>query len=153
MPCQRQGRVVCRRPRGRLPPAPGLVTAPRLQAGRLARLAGCGLTPIESASFVWPKWVPQMGDADKGMSGIKRKPGVRYSVLTPNLRGFENALAAGVDEVAVFGAASESFSQKNINASIEEAFARFAATLEEARHLAMRVRGQLPCSVECPFYG
>ena len=115
-----QVRLVEMSPRDGLQNEPGPVINTAIKTGLIDRLADCGLNHIESASFVSPKWVPQMGDAADVMAGIKRKAGVRYSVLTPNLRGFENALAAGVDEVAVFGAASESFSQKNINCSIAD---------------------------------
>ena len=100
-----------------------------------------------------PKWVPQMGDAADVMAGINRKPGVRYSVLTPNLKGFENALAAGVDEVAVFGAASESFSQKNINCSIAESLDRFLPVMEAANNAGIPVRGYVSTVLGCPYEG
>ena len=99
----------------------------------IEKLADAGLTKIEAASFVSPKWVPQMKDAFEVLSGIERRPGVIYQVLTPNLKGFERALEAGVTEVAVFGAASEAFSQKNINCSISESVERFRPVLEAAQ--------------------
>src|SRR5690606_6424630 len=110
----RQVRLVEMSPRDGLQNEPGPVIATAIKTGLIDRLADCGLRHIESASFVSPKWVPQMGDAAEVMAGINRKASVRYSALTPNFKGFEGALAAKVDEVAVFAAASESFSQKNI---------------------------------------
>ncbi|GAA6175006.1 hydroxymethylglutaryl-CoA lyase [Sulfitobacter pacificus] len=117
------------------------------------RLTDAGFRRIECASFVSPKWVPQMAGSGEVMAAIRRKDGVRYAALTPNMRGFEDALAAGVDEVAVFGSASEGFSQKNINASIAESLARFAPILEDARHRDIPVRGYVSCVVECPYDG
>ncbi len=116
-------------------------------------LSGAGLTRIEVTSFVSPKWVPQMADAAEVLSGIRRVPSVRYAALTPNLRGFEGALAAKADEVAIFGAASESFSQKNINCSIEESFDRFAPVMEAARAAGVPVRGYISCVTDCPYEG
>ncbi len=116
-------------------------------------LSETGLTCIEAASFVSPKWVPQMADAADVMAGIARKPGVRYAALTPNLRGYEGARAAGVDEVAIFGAASESFSQKNINCSIAESLERFAPVMEAAKADGRPVRGYVSCVVRCPYEG
>jgi hydroxymethylglutaryl-CoA lyase len=127
-----QVRLVEMSPRDGLQNESGAVIATDIKTGLIDRLADCGLNHIESASFVSPKWVPQMGDAAEVMAGINRRPGVRYSVLTPNLKGFENALVAGADEVAVFGAASESFSQKNINCSIAESLERFWAAPTKA---------------------
>ncbi|HRH75342.1 MAG TPA: hydroxymethylglutaryl-CoA lyase, partial [Zoogloea sp.] len=107
----------------------------------IARLGAAGLPAIEATSFVSPKWVPQMGDNAEVMARIARLPGVDYPVLTPNLKGFEAALAAGAKEVAVFGAASESFSQKNINCSIAESLDRFVPVVEAAKAAGVRVRG------------
>ncbi|HRH75347.1 MAG TPA: hydroxymethylglutaryl-CoA lyase, partial [Zoogloea sp.] len=107
----------------------------------IARLGAAGLSAIEATSFVSPKWVPQMGDNAEVMARIARLPGVDYPVLTPNLKGFEAALAVGAKEVAVFGAASESFSQKNINCSIAESLDRFVPVVEAAKAAGVRVRG------------
>ena len=119
----------------------------------IEKLADAGLTKIEVASFVSPKWVPQMKDAFEVLSGIERHPGVTYPVLTPNLKGFERALEAGVTEVAVFGAASEAFSQKNINCSISESVERFRPVLEAAQKNSVRVRGYISCVLGCPYQG
>ena len=117
------------------------------------RLQDAGLREVEVTSFVSPKWVPQMADNAEVMAGIQRKPGVRYSVLTPNLKGFEAALASRPDEVVVFGAASEAFSQKNINCSIAESIERFAPVVEAARAAGIYVRGAISCAVGCPYEG
>lgn len=146
-------RLVEMSPRDGLQNEAGPVIATDIKTGLIDRLADCGLSHIESASFVSPKWVPQMGDAAEVMAGINRKAGVRYSVLTPNLRGFENALAAGVDEVAVFGAASESFSQKNINCSIAESLERFLPVMEAAQKHNIPVRGYVSTVLGCPYEG
>src|SRR6188768_327769 len=106
-------------------------------------LQDAGLTEIEVTSFVSPKWVPQMADNAEVMAGIQRKPGVRYSVLTPNMKGFEAALESKPDEIVVFGAASEAFSQRNINCSIEESIERFAPVVEGARAKNIYVRGAI----------
>ncbi|WP_398314232.1 hydroxymethylglutaryl-CoA lyase [Zoogloea sp.] len=119
----------------------------------IARLGAAGLPAIEATSFVSPKWVPQMGDNAEVMARIARLPGVNYPVLTPNLKGFEAALAAGAKEVAVFGAASESFSQKNINCSIAESLDRFVPVVEAARAAGVRVRGYVSCVLGCPYEG
>ncbi|WP_379866377.1 hydroxymethylglutaryl-CoA lyase [Marinobacter sp. M5B] len=148
-----QVRLVEMSPRDGLQNEPGPVIDTAIKTGLIDRLADCGLNHIESASFVSPKWVPQMGDAADVMAGIKRKAGVRYSVLTPNLKGFENALAAGVDEVAVFGAASESFSQKNINCSIAESLERFLPVMEAAKQHHIPVRGYVSTVLGCPYEG
>jgi hydroxymethylglutaryl-CoA lyase len=116
-------------------------------------LSGAGFGRIECASFVSPKWVPQMAGSAEVLAGITRKGGVRYAALTPNMRGYADAVAAGADEIAVFASASEGFSQKNINASIEESIARFAPILEDARHIDLPVRGYVSCVVECPYDG
>ncbi|MES2508350.1 MAG: hydroxymethylglutaryl-CoA lyase [Pseudomonadota bacterium] len=117
------------------------------------RLQDAGLTEIEVTSFVSPKWVPQMADAAEVMAGIQRKPGVRYSVLTPNMKGFEAAVASKPDEVVVFAAASEAFSQRNINCSIEESIERFRPVVEAAKAKNIVVRGAISCAVGCPYEG
>jgi hydroxymethylglutaryl-CoA lyase len=117
------------------------------------RLQAAGLTEIEVTSFVSPKWVPQMADNAEVMAGIQRKPGVRYAVLTPNLQGLEAALASRPDEIVVFGAASEAFSQKNINCSIAESIARFRPVVKAARDAGIAVRGAMSCTVGCPYEG
>jgi len=117
------------------------------------RLQGAGLTEIEVTSFVSPKWVPQMADAAEVMAGITRKPGVRYSVLTPNMKGFEAAVLSKPDEIVVFAAASEAFSQRNINCSIEESIERFRPVAEAARANNIYVRGAISCAVGCPYEG
>jgi hydroxymethylglutaryl-CoA lyase len=116
-------------------------------------LSETGLKRIEAASFVSPKWVPQMANSDEVLKQITRHSGIVYSALTPNLRGFEDALASGADEVAIFGAASESFSQKNINCSIEESLARFAPVISAAKEAKLRVRGYVSCVLGCPYEG
>ncbi len=116
-------------------------------------LAEAGLTYIETGAFVSPKWVPQMADSGEVFKAIERKPGVTYAALTPNLKGFEAALDAGADEVAVFGAASEAFSQKNINCSIAESLDRFAPLIAAAREQNIRVRGYVSCVLGCPYQG
>jgi len=117
------------------------------------RLAACGLPVIEATSFVSARWVPQLADAADVLAGIRRKPGVNYPVLTPNLRGFEAARAAGADEVAVFASASETFSQRNINCSIRESLDRFGPLIESARHHGIPVRGYVSCVLGCPYEG
>ncbi|HYW56217.1 MAG TPA: hydroxymethylglutaryl-CoA lyase [Polaromonas sp.] len=117
------------------------------------RLQDAGLTEIEVASFVSPKWVPQMADNAEVMAGIRRKPGVRYSVLTPNMKGFEAAVVHRPDEIVVFAAASEAFSQRNINCSIEESIERFRPVAEAARAANIYVRGAISCAVGCPYEG
>ena len=120
------------------------------------RLQAAGLTEIEVTSYVSPKWVPQMADNAFVMAGIQRKSGVRYSVLTPNLRGFEAAVADASrlpNEIVVFGAASEVFSQKNINCSIAESIERFAPVVQAARAQGIAVRGAMSCTVGCPYEG
>lgn len=117
------------------------------------RLQDAGLKEIEVTSFVSPKWVPQMADNTEVMAGIRRQPGVRYSVLVPNMKGFEAALGSKPDEIVVFGAASEAFSQKNINCSIAESIERFAPVVEAARAKGIHVRGAMSCAVGCPYEG
>ncbi|WP_308447059.1 hydroxymethylglutaryl-CoA lyase [Chitinimonas prasina] len=117
------------------------------------QLADAGLSVIEATAFVSPKWVPQMADHTEVMRGLKRRPGVRYPVLVPNMQGYEAARAAGADEIAVFAAASEAFSQKNINCSIAESLARFAPVVEAARRDGVAVRGYVSCVLGCPYQG
>ncbi len=119
----------------------------------IERLADAGLPAVEATAFVSPKWVPQMADHTEVLEGIRRKPGVDYPVLTPNLKGFESARAAGATEVAIFGAASESFSKKNINCSIAESLERFRPVAEAARGAGVRVRGYISCVLDCPYEG
>lgn len=128
-----------------------IATAAKLEL--IDRLGAAGLKRIEAASFVSPKWVPQMADHREVMTGIRRRPGVIYSALTPNLKGLEAALECGVEEVAVFAAASEAFSQKNINCSIAESLERFAPVIERARESNVRVRGYVSCVLGCPYEG
>lgn len=116
-------------------------------------LSGAGFRRIEVASFVSPKWVPQMADSADVLAGITRAPGVCYAALTPNLRGFEGAVAAKADEVAVFGSASEGFSKANINATIEESLERFAPVMEAAKTVGLPVRGYVSCVTDCPYDG
>ena len=117
------------------------------------RLQDAGLKEIEVTSYVSPKWVPQMGDNVEVMAGITRKSGVLYSVLTPNMKGFEAAVASKPDEIVVFGAASEAFSQKNINCSIAESIERFAPVVQAALDAGIAVRGAMSCTVGCPYEG
>ncbi|WP_371323824.1 hydroxymethylglutaryl-CoA lyase [Dechloromonas sp. ZY10] len=117
------------------------------------RLAAAGVPVIEATSFVSPKWVPQMGDNIAVLAGIRRQPGVTYTALTPNLQGFDGAVVAKADEVAIFGAASEAFSQKNINCSIAESLKRFEPVVSAASALEIPVRGYVSCVVGCPYEG
>jgi hydroxymethylglutaryl-CoA lyase len=117
------------------------------------RLQQAGLTEIEVTSFVSPKWVPQMADNAQVMAGIQRQAGVRYSVLTPNMQGYQAAVQTKPDEIVVFAAASEAFSHKNINCSIEESIQRFAPVVEAARNAGIYVRGAMSCVVGCPYEG
>ena len=119
----------------------------------VGRLQGAGLREIEVTSYVSPKWVPQRADAAEVMAGIARRPGVRYSVLTPNLKGLEAALAGRPDEVVVFGAASEAFSRRNINCSIEESIERFRPVVQLALAQGIKVRAAVSCAVGCPYQG
>jgi hydroxymethylglutaryl-CoA lyase len=116
-------------------------------------LQDAGLTEIEVTSFVSPKWVPQMADNAQVMAGVQRKQGVRYSVLTPNMQGFEAALKSSPDEIVVFAAASQAFSQRNINCSIEQSIERFAPVVAAARAAGVYVRGAMSCAVGCPYEG
>lgn len=116
-------------------------------------LSKAGFSRIEVASFVSPKWVPQMADSAAVLAGIARRPGLRYAALTPNMKGLEAALAAKADEVAIFGSASEGFSRANINATIAESLERFAPVAEAARAAGLAVRGYVSCVTDCPFDG
>lgn len=117
------------------------------------RLSTAGFANIETTSFVSPKWVPQMADNAQVMAAIERRPGTIYSVLAPNMRGFDAALAAGADEVVIFGAASEAFSQANINCSIAESIARFEPVAEAVKAAGLRLRGSISCALGCPYQG
>jgi hydroxymethylglutaryl-CoA lyase len=119
----------------------------------IERLADAGLPAVEATAFVSPKWIPQMADHTEVLRRLRRKPGVSYPVLTPNLKGFEAARAAGAQEVAVFGAASEAFSMKNINCSIAESLERFAPVIAQAKEHGIRVRGYVSCVLGCPYEG
>jgi hydroxymethylglutaryl-CoA lyase len=116
-------------------------------------LADGGLPVVEAGAFVSPKWVPQMAGSDEVLRAVRKRPGVRYPVLVPNLKGLEAALAAGAEEIAVFGAASETFSRKNINCSIAESLERFRPVVAAAREADIRVRGYVSCVVGCPYEG
>lgn len=117
------------------------------------RLSAAGFQNIEAASFVSPKWVPQMATSDEVMQGITRRPGTVYSALVPNMKGFDAALAARADEVVIFGAASEAFSQKNINCSIAESIDRFREVAAAAKANKLRLRGSISCTLGCPYQG
>jgi hydroxymethylglutaryl-CoA lyase len=117
------------------------------------RLSDTGLSVIEAGAFVSPKWVPQMADSAEVLAGIHQKPGVTYPVLVPNMTGLEGALAAKAQEIAVFGAASESFSQRNINCSIAESLERFRPVIEAAQSAGMKIRGYVSCVLGCPYEG
>ena len=124
-----------------------------VKIGLIERLADAGLSVIEAGAFVSPKWVPQMADSAEVLKSIKRKTGVRYPALVPNMRGFEAARAAGAEEIAIFVAASETFSQRNTNCSIAESFNRFATVVMAAKRAAVAVRGYVSCVVDCPYEG
>lgn len=139
-------------PRDGLQNEPELVpTATKIEL--IERLADAGLRVIESTSFVSPKWVPQMGDNAAVLQGIRRRPGAVYTALTPNLQGFDGAVQAGADEVAIFAAASETFSKKNINCSIAESLKRFEPVVSAASALEIPVRGYVSCVIGCPYEG
>ncbi|MGB5559122.1 MAG: hydroxymethylglutaryl-CoA lyase, partial [Paracoccaceae bacterium] len=116
-------------------------------------LSGAGFRRIEVASFVSPKWVPQMADSAEVLAGITRAPGVSYAALTPNMQGFDRAMDAGADEIAIFGSASEGFSRKNINCSISESLLRFRPVIDEAHAANVKVRGYVSCVTDCPYDG
>lgn len=145
-------RIVEVGPRDGLQNEPGeLSTAVKVEL--IERLAEAGLPAVEATAFVSPKWIPQMADHTEVMERMRRKPGVSYPVLTPNLKGFEAARAAGATEVAVFAAASEAFSKKNINCSIAESLERFRPILENASNHNIKVRGYVSCVLGCPYEG
>jgi len=145
-------RIVEVGPRDGLQNEPGEVpTAVKVEL--IERLADAGLPAVEATAFVSPKWVPRMADHTEVLERLRRKPGVSYPVLTPNLKGFESARAAGATEVAVFGAASEAFSKKNINCSIAESLARFQPIIEFALKDKVKVRGYVSCVLGCPYEG
>src|SRR5690554_1697220 len=152
MPLPRQVRLVEVGPRDGLQnEATPVSVAQRIEL--VDRLSATGLSHIEAGAFVSPRWVPQMADSAAVLAGIRRRPGVRYGVLTPNLQGLEAALTAGADEVAVFASASEGFSQRNINCSISESLQRFAPVLELASERGVAVRGYVSCVLGCPYDG
>jgi len=152
MPIPRTVKLVEVGPRDGLQNEPGTVSTVD-KIALIDRLTDAGLTVIESGSFVSPKWVPKMSDTAAVLAGIGRRPGVSYPVLVPNMKGLEAALAAGTGEVAVFGAASETFSKKNINCSIAESLERFAPVCETALAHGLRVRGYVSCVLGCPYEG
>jgi hydroxymethylglutaryl-CoA lyase len=119
----------------------------------IERLADAGLSAVEAGAFVSPKWIPQMADSADVLAGLRRKPGVRYPVLVPNMRGFDAARAEGAQEISVFAAASETFSQRNTNCSIAESFERFAPVMAAAKREGITVRGYVSCVVDCPYEG
>ena len=145
-------RIVEVGPRDGLQNEPGSVPT-EVKVALIERLAAAGLPAVEATAFVSPKWVPQMADHTEVLERIRRKPGVSYPVLTPNLKGFEAARAAGAGEVAIFGAASESFSQKNINCSIAESLERFRPIVELSAKEKIKVRGYVSCVLGCPYEG
>jgi hydroxymethylglutaryl-CoA lyase len=139
-------------------PRDGLQNEPRevptaVKVELIERLADAGLPAVEATAFVSPKWIPQMADHTEVLERIRKKPGVSYPVLTPNLKGFEAARAAGATEVAVFAAASEAFSKKNINCSIAESLERFKPVMDAARSSKVKVRGYVSCVLGCPYEG
>ena len=119
----------------------------------IQRLAAAGLPAVETTSFVSPRWIPQLADAEEVYRGLERRPGVAYPVLVPNLKGLERAIAAGAGEIAVFTAASEAFNQKNINASISESLDRIRRLAEPALERGLRIRGYISCVLGCPYEG
>lgn len=139
-------------PRDGLQNEPGTVST-ETKIELIDRLAEAGMPVVEAGSFVSPKWIPQMADSGEVLAGIVRRPGTRYAALTPNRMGFDRALAAKADEVAVFAAASESFSQRNLNCSIDESFDRFAGVCEAAAAHDVPVRGYVSCVLGCPYEG
>lgn len=139
-------------PRDGLQNEPKIVPA-SIKIDFINQLAETGLSVIETTSFVSAKWIPQLADNYQVLTGINFKPGVSYPVLVPNMQGFEAALAAGAKEIAVFGAASETFSQKNINCSIAESLQRFAEVISAAKKHRIKVRGYVSCALGCPYEG
>lgn len=139
-------------------PRDGLQNEPKtvpvdVRAELVCRLADTGLSVVEAGSFVSPQWVPQMADTDKVLAAVGERPGVSFPVLVPNMKGLEAAIAAGAREIAVFGAASETFSRKNINCSIAESLDRFRPVVEAATAKGLRVRGYISCVLGCPYEG
>jgi hydroxymethylglutaryl-CoA lyase len=145
-------RIVEVGPRDGLQNEPGSVPT-EVKVELIERLADAGLPAVEATAFVSPKWIPQMADHTEVLERLRRKAGVSYPVLTPNLKGFEAARAAGAKEVAVFGAASEAFSRKNINCSIAESLERFSPVVSEAKKHDIKVRGYVSCVLGCPYEG
>jgi len=145
-------RVVEVGPRDGLQNEPGIVPS-AVKIEFIERLAASGLSTVEATSFVSPGWIPQLADAAEVFTGLKRRPGVSYPALVPNLKGLERALAAGVEDIAVFTAASETFNRKNINASIAESLARIEAVAGPAQAQGLRVRGYVSCVLGCPYEG
>lgn len=145
-------RIVEVGPRDGLQNEPGTLTIED-RIGLIERLADAGLRHIEAGSFVSPRWIPRMAGSEEVIAGLKRREGVRYTALTPNLTGLQRALDAGVREVAVFAAASEAFSRKNINCSIDESVQRFAEVCEAAQQAGVAVRGYVSCAMGCPYQG
>ena len=148
----KQVKIVEVGPRDGLQNEPGEVPT-EVKVALIERLAEAGLPSVEATAFVSPKWVPQMADHTEVLERVRRKPGVSYPVLTPNLKGYEAARAAGATEVAIFGAASEAFSRKNINCSIAESLQRFEPVVEKALKSAVKVRGYISCVLGCPYEG
>jgi len=148
----RKVRMVEVGPRDGLQNESGIVSA-ATKIALIDRLSDSGLPAVEATSFVSAKWVPQMADAAEVMAGIKRLPGTSYPVLVPNMRGFEGAEAAGAKEIAVFAAASETFSRRNINCTIAESLERFRPVMEAADKAGMKVRGYVSCVLGCPYEG
>jgi hydroxymethylglutaryl-CoA lyase len=148
----KQVRIVEVGPRDGLQNEAKLVPA-EVKVELIERLADAGVRTIEAGSFVSPKWVPQMADTAEVLGRIKRRPGIAYPVLVPNEKGLDAAIAAGVEEIAVFAAASEAFSKKNINCSIDESLARFAPVLAASRARNIKVRGYVSCVLGCPYQG
>lgn len=139
-------------PRDGLQNEPGVIETTR-KVALVDALSAVGFRRIEVASFVSPKWVPQMADSAEVLAGIARAPGVRYAALVPNMRGLDGAIAARADEVAIFGAASEGFSKANLNCTIDESFARFAPICAAAAEAGLPVRGYVSCVTDCPYDG
>jgi isopropylmalate/homocitrate/citramalate synthase len=152
MSLPREVRIVEVGPRDGLQNEPKSVSA-AVKIELIDRLGDAGLRAIEATAFVSPKWVPQMADNAEVMTGIRKRPGVAYPVLVPNLQGLQAALAAGAEEIAVFGAASETFSRKNINCSIAESLERFRPVAQTAIARSVRVRGYISCVAGCPYEG
>ncbi|MFQ5973852.1 MAG: hydroxymethylglutaryl-CoA lyase, partial [Alphaproteobacteria bacterium] len=139
-------------------PRDGLQNEPRavptpVKVALIERLAAAGLPAVEAGSFVSPKWVPRMADTAEVLAGIARRAGVRYPVLVPNMTGFDRALAAGADEIAIFAAASETFSRRNINCGIAESLERFRPVSDAAAARGIPVRGYVSCALGCPYEG